>query len=195
MSKDTRSRIIESAKRVVLEQGLDHFTLVDVADAAGVSKGGLLYHFPSKEALVRGMLNDTLSTFSDRMHAHAEQDAKPGRWIRAYVRATFPPARKNDRPDVAAAAVVAGIATDRTLLQAYAEEAQKWTALLAGDDVDPLTVAVVRMAADGLWLNEALGLSPLSPDGREEFLKRLVDMTGAVGAAKKPARPRVPASA
>jgi AcrR family transcriptional regulator len=178
MSKDTRSQIIACAKRLVREKGINHFTLADVAGAAGVSKGGLLYHFASKEALVRGMLEDTFTTFTRRMDEHVAGDAEPGRWARGYVRATFTPNR-NAGPD-AAAALVAGIATDRTLLDAYAEEARKWAAQLAADDVDPATVAVVQMAADGLWLNEALGLSPLSSEERKRFVDRLIDMTRPV---------------
>src|SRR5690242_2095382 len=43
-----RDRILEAAERVVAEIGAARLTLDVVAQAAGVSKGGLLYHFPSK---------------------------------------------------------------------------------------------------------------------------------------------------
>jgi AcrR family transcriptional regulator len=42
---------------VALEQGFGHVTLDAVAERAGVSKGGLLYHFPTKSDLVRGLLS------------------------------------------------------------------------------------------------------------------------------------------
>ena len=45
-----RDRILEAAERVVAEVGAARLTLDVVAQAAGVSKGGLLYHFPSKRA-------------------------------------------------------------------------------------------------------------------------------------------------
>ena len=47
-----RERILEAAERVVAEIGAARLTLDVVAQAAGVSKGGLLYHFPSKESLL-----------------------------------------------------------------------------------------------------------------------------------------------
>ena len=47
-----RERILEAAERVITEVGAAHLTLDAVAQAAGVSKGGLLYHFPSKESLL-----------------------------------------------------------------------------------------------------------------------------------------------
>src|SRR5687767_14471935 len=45
-----RERILEAAERVVGDVGAARMTLEGVAQAAGVSKGGLLYHFPTKEA-------------------------------------------------------------------------------------------------------------------------------------------------
>ena len=46
---DCRQAILEAAERVVTEAGAAHLTLDAVAGKAGVSKGGLLYHFPSKK--------------------------------------------------------------------------------------------------------------------------------------------------
>src|SRR5690348_11094601 len=54
--RSARERLLDAAERVVAESGATHLTLDAVAKSAGVSKGGLLYHFPSKEALLEGML-------------------------------------------------------------------------------------------------------------------------------------------
>jgi len=52
-----RDRILEAADQLVAAQGASNLTLDAVAQAAGLSKGGLLYHFPSKDALLMGMLD------------------------------------------------------------------------------------------------------------------------------------------
>jgi AcrR family transcriptional regulator len=52
----TKERILEAATNVVARDGSNKLTLEAVAAEAGVSKGGLLYHFPSKRALLEGML-------------------------------------------------------------------------------------------------------------------------------------------
>ena len=54
--RPARQRLLDAAERVVVESGATHLTLDAVAKSAGVSKGGLLYHFPTKEALLEGML-------------------------------------------------------------------------------------------------------------------------------------------
>ena len=46
-----RERILDTAESRLLELGQRGLVLSAVATQAGVSKGGLLYHFPSKEAL------------------------------------------------------------------------------------------------------------------------------------------------
>ena len=48
----TRENIFNAANNIIRENGLEGFTLDAVAKKANVSKGGLLYHFPSKNALI-----------------------------------------------------------------------------------------------------------------------------------------------
>src|SRR3954471_11173426 len=54
--KSTRERILDAAAELVSEVGSGRLTLDAVAERAGLSKGGLLYNFPTKEALLQGMV-------------------------------------------------------------------------------------------------------------------------------------------
>jgi AcrR family transcriptional regulator len=54
---DARTRVLDAAESIVLARGVPALTLDSVAKLAGVSKGGLLYHFASKEALLRGLVD------------------------------------------------------------------------------------------------------------------------------------------
>jgi AcrR family transcriptional regulator len=56
-----RDRILDAFALLLIDQGERAATLDAVAATAGLSKGGLLYHFGSKDALVNGLL-DRLST-------------------------------------------------------------------------------------------------------------------------------------
>lgn len=51
-----RDRLFCAAISVALEQGFAHVTMDAVARRAGISKGGLLYHFPSKTHLIKALL-------------------------------------------------------------------------------------------------------------------------------------------
>ena len=46
-----RRALLDQAARITLEQGLSKVTFQAVADAAGVTKGGLMHPFATKNAL------------------------------------------------------------------------------------------------------------------------------------------------
>jgi AcrR family transcriptional regulator len=48
----TKERIVSAAEEVVLRHGVSRLTLEAAALEAGLSKGGVLSHFPTRDALV-----------------------------------------------------------------------------------------------------------------------------------------------
>ncbi len=48
-----KSQILDAALRILSAQGVNSVTLDDVAKASGLSKGGLVHYFPSKDILFR----------------------------------------------------------------------------------------------------------------------------------------------
>ncbi|ETJ34570.1 hypothetical protein Q604_UNBC11004G0001, partial [human gut metagenome] len=52
-----RQLILESAAAIINEKGADYLTLDAVAQRAGISKGGLFYHFKSKDELIKELVN------------------------------------------------------------------------------------------------------------------------------------------
>src|SRR2546427_5628116 len=77
-SVNTRERLLDAAEAVVIEQGVNAMTLEAVAGRAKVSKGGLLYHFPSKDAVVQGMVSRIASIVQGRF-ASSLASEPPGR--------------------------------------------------------------------------------------------------------------------
>jgi AcrR family transcriptional regulator len=53
-SQHVREEILDATEAVIGREGVAGLTLDAVAAECDVSKGGLLHHFPSKDALVRG---------------------------------------------------------------------------------------------------------------------------------------------
>ncbi len=63
---DKIERILAAASKILADGGyMTRFSLSAVAAEAGVSKGGLLHHFPSKEALLRGLSENLIDFFED----------------------------------------------------------------------------------------------------------------------------------
>ena len=51
-----RDRLLDAVEVLLVERGMSGLTLDHVAEHAGVSKGGLLYHVPSKAKLLDGLI-------------------------------------------------------------------------------------------------------------------------------------------
>jgi len=51
-----REAVLDAFESLLIEEGERAATLDAVARLAGVSKGGLLYHFPTKEAMISVLL-------------------------------------------------------------------------------------------------------------------------------------------
>ena len=66
-SNNKRNKILEAAFTVVAEQGAIRLTIDAVAAESGFSKGGVLYHFRSKNALLTGMLAHLVDAILNRI--------------------------------------------------------------------------------------------------------------------------------
>lgn len=61
----SRGTILDAAERVVAAKGGANFTIEAVAAEAGVSKGGVLYAYPTKDALIDAMFKRVFAAFDD----------------------------------------------------------------------------------------------------------------------------------
>jgi AcrR family transcriptional regulator len=162
-AEDTRERILFGAEEVVLRDGVAHLTLEAAASEAGISKGGILYHFPTRAALVAAMVQRLSSLFDADLQREGGSSGRPGAFTRAYLEATFgPPSDATaSRERRLGAAVIAGVAADTELLEPLRERFAEWQHALVTDGLPAASATLVRLAADGLWFTELLGLAPL----------------------------------
>lgn len=169
-----RRALLDCAAHISQEQGLPAVTLQAVADAAQVTKGGLLHHFPSKQALVQAVFHDLLEQLDTQIDRLLEEDPEThGRFTRAYIRA---------------------------FAHAESEGASNWNALPLSSLTDPemkamwsrwytsrlerhaatdtgLELGIARYAADGLWLAGLLEYSGVGATGQDALIEQLISMT------------------
>ena len=174
----TRRRLLAAAERLVLRDGGASLTIEAVAREAGVSKGGLLYHFPSKRALISGMVEHmAVDRFERELDSRRGGGSEaPGGWVRAYVEATFEP-EDEERNLALQSGLLAAAANDPSLLTPVRERYEAFQSRAENDGIDPAVATVARLAADGLWFLELLGLPAVSGELRERVVGVLRDMT------------------
>ena len=168
----SRDLILDAAEAVVIDVGAAHMTLEAVAAKSGVSKGGLLYHFPTKQELLEAMLNRCMHRLEEaRKEKCSELQEGPSRTLKAYVLSTLDRDSKNDRIN---AALLAAVAHDPSLLAPVRDDYLKFLAELITAELRFERAAVVAFAADGLRLLVLLTLSPLNSDQRKQLIQELL---------------------
>jgi AcrR family transcriptional regulator len=158
----TKDRLLDAAGAVVMREGAQALTLDAVAEEAEVSKGGLLYHFKSKRDLVEGMVERWLAEFAREMEG---EDAD---FVRGYIKASAPAGNE--------LGMLAALVADPSLLVAVRKQYGIWQDRVEREGRDPVDATVARLAADGLWLAELLGMGPPTGELRERVLQRLLEL-------------------
>ena len=176
----TKQRILDAAERVVTRDGVGHLTLEAAASEAGLSKGGVLYHYPTRDNLVSAMVTRIIEQFEADITSHLPEPGTteaslPGAFARAYVRSTLEPATPGQ--ERLGAALLAAAAAEPELLVPLQEAAAGWQARMVDDGLDPALATVIRMACDGLWLCDLFGLASPQGDLRSEVGAAFVHMT------------------
>jgi TetR/AcrR family transcriptional regulator, acrAB operon repressor len=70
---ETRNRILDTAERVFLKRGVSRTSLDDIAEAAGVTRGAIYWHFKNKADLFEAMM-ERVSLPMEDMAAQANGD-------------------------------------------------------------------------------------------------------------------------
>ena len=168
---DTKQRLLGEAAAVVRRDGAGALTLDAVAAEAGVSKGGLLYHFKTKRDLLDAMLEGWLEEFASEIAAAEEGKGFAHGYVAASDISTWAAGERATEFGLLAAMV-----DEPGTLEGVRARYAGWQERLAAQAPDPVDATVARLAADGLWLNDLLGLAPPAGELRERVMARMLDL-------------------
>ncbi|WP_030159803.1 TetR/AcrR family transcriptional regulator [Glycomyces sp. NRRL B-16210] len=170
----TRDRILNALQGILVDEGSSGVTLEKVAAEAGVSKGGLLYHFKSKSDLYDGLA----ARFRTQEEGHIAKARETGA-VETFLRVS----------GVESAESAAGLWALLTAMRGQdglSETAKAdvlfifegWAALLHEQIEDPVTAEIVRLVGDGLFLSALSGVPLPSPEIVNGVLERLKAAAG-----------------
>ena len=171
----TRETVLKAAAQIILRLGGSAFTLEAVAQQAGITKGGVLHHFPSKEALIDGLIDQAIEAFNGRLTAElaAEPEERPGRWLRAYIRTVFLFPYEGGSLIPALAAAVSAEHTLERIREGFRMSQQ----MAIHDGLDPILAIIIRTAVDGVVFARALSLDVLDKDVSQTMYEELLRLT------------------
>ncbi len=93
---DAAKAILDIAERLAQTKGYNGFSYADIAAELGVTKASLHYHFPSKEALGRALIERYEAVFGAALESIDQLAAKPQEKLRQYV-GLYDSVMRNDR--------------------------------------------------------------------------------------------------
>ncbi|MCH8566313.1 TetR/AcrR family transcriptional regulator [Nesterenkonia sp. LB17] len=193
MRPSKRREILDAATRVVQREGVTTLTYESVAAEAGMTKGGLLYHFPSREELLLGLHRHVAQNWELALEAQAggtAQELSRDERFRAFV-------RLSQNPERAELLLMLEASEDPVANAAWDEVFGRWapqppgvprpaeaplstgtqeTQALDDDAAEAAAVQrfIARLAADGLWFYEALSTERLDPRLRERVTEEII---------------------
>jgi AcrR family transcriptional regulator len=172
-----RDRILEAADQVARERGVANLTLDLVAEQASVSKGGLLYHFATKEALLSGMIDRSIDRYRALLHAALDEH---GNDYRGYLKASLSAHKNCDEGSECSRALFAAAANFPDMPERARKDVKEHYDRLRLDPSRFESAALLSLALDGLHFLELLKLSPFSAEEREALLNRLLKVADAI---------------
>jgi len=160
-----RDHLLDAAERVVVKTGIGSLTLDAVAKRAKVSKGGLLYHFPNKDALIEALVLRICNGWrADYTEAIGSVPEGPGRGSRGLMNMCIStPEKWTETLRQSSVVLVAVLANNPKLIKPLREV---YGGLFKLIDVDRQSAAIgeiVVLALNGLWFEFIFGLKEVSP--------------------------------
>ncbi|MFF2331198.1 MULTISPECIES: TetR/AcrR family transcriptional regulator [unclassified Streptomyces] len=169
MAGNARHRILDGALELLRIEGGGSITLEAAAKEVGLTKPGLMYHFPTKEALMLAVVDHVADRWEqlllDRLDRPLE-GASPLQRIRAYVEVAL------DAPfDRADFAIYADAHYRTALTDTWVRRIEPWITLPdALPDAARARLTAARLLADGYWTAVATDVFPVPDRDRDHLL-------------------------
>jgi AcrR family transcriptional regulator len=171
----TRQKILEAAAEIARESGASNIPLEAVAARAGISKGGLLYHFPSKAKLLEGIVKFHLATFEKALkERELEKRDRANGLMEAYLELF---SEENCAKEPPPSGLLAALAENPDFLAPVREHHRGMLDRLCASN-DPTMAIIIFLAIQGARSMQLLNLEVLSDDEFTAAMTRLKQIAG-----------------
>lgn len=167
---EARQKLLAAFEHLVLTEGERAATLDAVAAQAGVSKGGLLYHFPHRQALVDAALARCEELAAEDL---SRLTTSPRGAAREFLATSVYEDSPLDRSLGVAFRLVQ--AREPGARETCARVERDWYHAVLEDVGDPVVATAVQAMGDGLYQQASMGLLPESSAEKRQILERLLE--------------------
>ncbi|UVK40207.1 TetR/AcrR family transcriptional regulator [Mesorhizobium sp. AR10] len=172
---NSRDRILAAAADVARVTGPGSLSLDAVASRAGVSKGGLLYNFPTKAKLLQALVQDYLHEFEAALETTAEGGTSGESLLAAYIRLS---AKDCEDTQPSASWIFSAIAEDPDFMTPIKTFKRQLFERLKGETPDLKALLICFLAIEGLRSMNLFDADVLSADERRLVVSSLLEIAG-----------------
>lgn len=169
-----REHVLNVAEALVAEQGAARLTFDALVQQTGISKGGLLYHFGNKDALLQGMLQRLVDRNEARRESYAKELlGQPEANLKSVLLAAL--SCQEEAPALGSA-ILAASANNPELLAPLRQQTLSLFAELDASSLGSDKARLLFFAVHGARLFEQLGLCEQQNCEREHFADTLIQL-------------------
>jgi AcrR family transcriptional regulator len=177
-----RDRILDAAERVILESGGRNFTLDAVAERAGISKGGLVYSFATKDGLVRAALEREVTRFQEAVRQRlGDRPVEPFELVLAHIDEALD---EDDAATRKAAFLVTALVHAPDMMEPARRYYRALLDPLLSDSGAAHGVRHALLAVEGIFLLRGLGFVEVSEEEHKSVLLHARDIVAGVLAGR-----------
>lgn len=173
-SDRTRNLVIQAALAILAREGPRRLTLDAIAREGGISKGGLMHQFRSKEAVLTALLEYQMEYFEKVSQGRLAELAPGTPEANLLTQIAVSREAVMQQPSVAFA-ILGAVSEEPGLMAAFRELDAKKLAAIRAEATDPDLATLRWMAARGMLLSAIFGFCPLSEEERGRLFERLAD--------------------
>src|ERR1700728_966795 len=182
-----RDRILDAAEAVILESGGQSFTLDAVAEHAGISKGGLVYSFATKDDLVYAALEREVARFQEAVGRRLSSGPiGPVELVLAHIEEALD---EDDASTQKAAFLVTALVHAPEMLEPVRRYYRALLDPLQSECGEVHEVRHALLAVEGIFLLRGLGFVEVSADEQKSVLLHARDIVIAALAKHRACAP------
>ncbi len=170
---DKKEEILINVAKIINEEGMQKLTIDHVAKKSDITKGGVLYHFESKEQLILKMNERVIAQYNASIDRFKKQLTGAYKFTRAYAMATLD--MLEDSEDVLLPAVFISSQESEKSKQLWDQVSEEWNEAFKKDEGNLYKITELRMICDGVWFSMMYQYGEDLREEMKEIIKRYCD--------------------
>jgi AcrR family transcriptional regulator len=178
-----REKILAAARRIVEREGAGALTFDELVRESGITRGGITYHFPTKEDLLRGLLEADFLKWDASEAALTPTDCDPETArLLGFIR-TLTAQDESHRRFLCG--MLSAATLDPSLMDPCRQELRERLGRKQWTDLD-LRLHLIHLAAEGLMWQELFQMYSMPAHARARLVHLMEELARQWGAGRAP---------